>query len=95
MYQPSGISTLFWLRRHSPSTRAYTRAFTSGPTRIGLPSGTSTVRAQPIIDARTSTTQTSAIQVSIDRHGATLHAALEPREEREGDLRDDALEHVT
>lgn len=95
MYQPSGISTLFWLRLHSPSTRAYTRALASGPIRIGLPSGTSTVRAQPIIDARASTPETSAIQVSIDRHGATLHTTFEPREERKGDLRDDALEHVT
>lgn len=77
-----------------PSTRWYTLISACGPARIGLSSGTKIVLlAHPIADASTSTIKSSAIQVSIDRHGATVHAFLEPREEGEGDLCDDPVKH--
>jgi hypothetical protein len=66
-----------------------------GPIRIGLSSGTNTVRLlpHPIANARTSTAKSIPISVSIDRHGATLHTTVEPADERDRDLGDDSLEH--
>lgn len=92
MYQPSGSAIALFESTHSPPTLWYTRARASGPSLIGLSSGTNTVLApQPLAQARASPIKNSRIAVGVHRDG---HAAgLEVLEEREDDGRDDAVKH--
>lgn len=48
---------------------------------------------QPLANASAATTKAITIHISIDRHGATLHALFKVRQEAEGDGRDDPVEH--
>lgn len=69
MYQPSGRPIWFPLNTHLPSTRTHTRARTSGPIRIGLASGTNTVRLLPQPLANPITSAAKRIAVAIGIHG--------------------------
>jgi hypothetical protein len=53
-----------------------------GPVRIGLPSLTSTVRAQPLANASASTVQSAAIHHSVARRVRTFDKRLDPPQQR-------------
>lgn len=101
MYQPSGIATSLEESSHSVDPcvliQTLNRAF--GPIRIGEASGTKTVLfpavPHPLRDAVASAAKSIRIRSSIRAHWALRDALVEPRDERDGDLCDDALEHVT
>lgn len=94
MYMPSGSSIVLADSVHWPSTSIHTLPFTPGPSLTGLWSGMNTaLLPQPRANPSATTTQASAIHISIDRQGATLHALLKVRQQAEGDLRDDSVEH--
>jgi hypothetical protein len=95
MYQPSGISTSFGVRRHSFSIIVYTRPRNDGPARTGSVSRISTARPQPLAHPSTSARKPPIVAIRINRHGAALDALLQPRKQRKGDLGDDSFEHLT
>ena len=81
---------------HTPSIRIQTRIDELGPTRIGLSSGTNTVLfgAQPLAQTSASATQRLAINIRVDGGCLTRESLVEPRNEANGDGRDDALKHL-
>jgi hypothetical protein len=95
MYQPSGTAISFPDRTHSPLILTHTRARLFGPIRIGLSSGTNTVLLfpQPLANPTTSTAQRSAVRIGIHSHPISRYSAIQPRDERDRDLRDDSLKH--
>ncbi len=97
---PSGNSTLLFDSVHSPSISIHTRPLIPGPILTGLWSLMNTaLLPQPLANAIAADAKAITIpnpsHISIDSHGATLHALFEPREQGECDLRDDSIEHVT
>ena len=80
---------------HTPSIRIHTRIEELGPTRMGLSSGTKTVLfgAQPIADPCTSASKSVTINISINSRCIARESSIEPRNEADGDGRNDALKH--
>ena len=87
MYHPSG-SVVSPLSTHSPSI-LWSTVPVALPTRIGDPSGTSTVLAQPLAHRTTSSAQKSSVDISIG-NGAAL---AEPFEKSDDDSGGDAFKH--
>lgn len=48
---------------------------------------------QPFANASATTTKAITIHITIDSHGATLHAFFKVRQESDDDGRDDPVEH--
>ena len=80
---------------HTPSMRIHTRIDELGPTRIGDASGTKTVLfgAHPLPYPCTSATQSVTINIRVNSRRVLRQALIEPRNEADGDGRDDALKH--
>jgi hypothetical protein len=93
MYHPSGTSSAFAPSCHSPSTIWYILILADGPTRIGVPSWTNTVRLHPGVDASAHALEASRIGHRIGRRAAAFDALPDPLEESEGNAGRDALKH--
>jgi hypothetical protein len=64
-----------------------------GPIRIGLPSFTSTVLEQPLIQTTTSAAQSITITIHVHGNMTSLQTLGYVADKRERDLNKDAIEH--